>query len=168
MADHPILSMFHELTVAGVAMNDALLHVYEQGRRDATSGEVVARPSRTAPQVPPCPYDEMLTRYRKLKTCRQPRTLDDAMQADLRKFWVWIFTSWKLADDGGRSRRATTRQEGLEWLDKYIVLCEGDDWLMGKIERKGEHSNWVPHIRYVYSHACVKNLTERRQQRRTQ
>jgi hypothetical protein len=168
MTPHPIVTMFHELTVAGVAMNDALLHVYEQGKRDATSGDVVPAP-RAAPTVPPCPYDQMLEMYRRLKTCRQPRTLDAKLQKDLRAFWVWLFTAWKLDDDGNRSRRATTRQEALDWIDKkYLPLCEGDDWLMGKIPRTGEHAGWVPHISYVYSPECLKNLLNHKQKRKPQ
>ncbi len=160
------LKMFHELTDNGCSLRDIVAAIYNQGRSDALGKPPAPRPG-AASVVPICPYDDILDIYHAVlcdptKDAKLPRikSFDNARKGAIRRFWVWIFTSTKIGADGTRGKRATTREQGLNWIKRYCELVFQHDHTMGRGETRRGYENWDPGLEYVFRGDTVKKIIE--------
>lgn len=165
------MKVFNELVANGCALRDIVTAIYFHGKHVAMGKPAPTSPGK-ANGVPVCPYDEILASYH-AKLCDRdkdvwlPRvkSMDEPRRAVIRKFWVWIFTSTKIASDGSKSHRAANRAEGMAWINRYFDLVFEDDHTMGRGARGKGWENWEADLEYVIRFDCVKKIIEKTKQR---
>lgn len=75
----------------------------------------------------------------------------------IQKAWTWVLTSTR--DDG--SRRAETEEQALEWFRAYFEHARGNDFLMNRLPRKGEHANWRCDFDFLLTDRGMKHVIEK-------
>lgn len=105
----------------------------------------------------PCPYAEIVDRYHaRLPELPRAKLMPASRQKAMRKVWGWVLSSTK--SDG--TRRATTAEEALRWLDGYFVRASQNDFLMGRTPRSAEHANWRCDLDFLLTDRGMKHVIE--------
>ena len=128
----------------------------ETPRVEESRGDIQEEPngsvSAKAPtaKLPPCPYEQIVELYHvNLPTLPSIRTMDGKRKAKIREFWGWVLTTNK--SDG--QRRAIGADQALTWIGQFFHRASQNDFITGRIERTGRHSNWQASIEYL----CAEN-----------
>lgn len=150
------LQVYQEAVDGHCSLQDALLAVFVAGMEKITGK---ARKKPKARSVPPCPYADMVALYEELLPSLPGVSagLNPARRKVLREFWVWIFKSRKR----DQTVRATTHQEGLDWIRLYLKRAADNDFIMGRTRRSAGHENWKPDVEFIYSPRGIKQVLER-------
>lgn len=120
---------------------------------DREDGEKPAGKSR----LPPCPYEQIVGLYHEvLPELPGVRVLDDYRRKAIRALWSFPLTEKRL--DG--SQRATNAATAIAWIRDFFNQARHDDWLMGRIERTGEHKNWRCTLEFLSTSKCIKRVLE--------
>lgn len=115
-------------------------------------------PPPNAPSPPNCPVDQVVELYHELlPELPRVRLLTESRKTAVRKRWRWILSSKK--PDG--SPRATTAQEGIDWLRRYFAKTRENDWLMGRGKRTAGHENWQCDLDFLLSEKGLKQVIEK-------
>ena len=110
------------------------------------------------PRMPSCPYEQIVELYHaNLPTLPSIRTMDEKRKKKIRDFWHWVLTTKK--SDG--TRRAATADQALTWIGQFFNRASENDFIMGRIERTGRHSNWQASIEYLCSENGRNQVIER-------
>jgi hypothetical protein len=75
----------------------------------------------------------------------------------MRKFWGWVLSSTK--SDG--TRRASTGEEALAWIDAYFARAADNDFLMGRSARSVEHAKWTADLDFLLTEKGMKHVIEK-------
>jgi hypothetical protein len=130
----------------------------QEQEKEKTSSSSSSGPTSGRPTVP-CPYDAIVAAYNEILVPPLPRvrlrTRD--RETAMRKRWGWIFSDKK--SDG--SARATNADEALGWIREYFTLATENDFLMGRIQRTAEHSNWRCDLDYLLTDRALKQVIEK-------
>ena len=96
--------------------------------------------TNTSPaKLPTCPLDEFIKAYHDaLPDLPAVRLMNASRKKAVNDFWKWVFSTKK--SDG--TPRATTREEALAWITSYFLRANDNDFLMGKSNGNGKHSDW--------------------------
>lgn len=118
------------------------------------------RRRRKANDVPPCPFDDIVTVYHEvlpeLPGVRIIKTGGPRHKA-VAALWNWVLTSTKT----GGIRRATNREEGLAWIRDYFVRARANDHIMGRTARGAGFENWEADLDYLCSERGMKQVIEK-------
>jgi hypothetical protein len=95
--------------------------------------------------------------HERLPSLPSVRLMNDERQKAMRKFWGWVLSSTK--SDG--TRRATTAEEAIAWIDAYFARANDNDWLMGRSERTGTHANWTADLDFLLTDKGKKHVIEK-------
>lgn len=128
--------------------------------QNSTSSSIPRRRRKAANRVPDCPYDDIVKAYHELLPELPPvRVLKPASKRAraILELWKWVLTSSK--SDGGR--RATTVQEGVQWMRGYFQRARDNDFIMGRTPRGAGHENWEADIDYLCSEKGMKQVIEK-------
>lgn len=126
---------------------------------NATSSSPGATKPAAKPSIP-CPYAAIVEAYHEaLPTLPKARLMTTKRQAALRQFWGWVLSSRK--SDG--SRRAESAEQALAWIAEFFGRAAGNDFLLGKTARSGEHEGWRADLDFLLSDKGKKHVIERTQ-----
>lgn len=128
--------------------------------QNSSSSSIPRRRRKAANRVPDCPYDDIVKAYHELLPELPPvRVLKPASKRAkaILELWKWVLTSSK--SDGGR--RATTVQEGVQWMRGYFQRARDNDFIMGRTPRGAGHENWEADIDYLCSEKGMKQVIEK-------
>lgn len=105
-----------------------------------------------------CPYQKVVDSYHNaLPDLPRVRLMGASRKRAIKKLWCWVMSSAK--SDG--SRRATNEAEALEWLGEYFARASANDFLMGRLARSGEHSNWQCDLDFLLTEKGLKHVIEK-------
>ena len=111
-------------------------------------------------KFPACPHHAILASYHEvLPELPKAKLLGDDRKKLLTTFWKWVFTEPK--SDG--LPRAVTTEEALAWIRGYFVRARDNDFIMGRVGRSGDHSNWRADIEYLISDKGKTQVIEKTQ-----
>lgn len=114
--------------------------------------------ARVKASIPECPYQAIVDTFHDvLPELPSVRLLDDKRKAEIRKVWVWAFTSRK---PDGSPRATETVDSGLAWFRSYFDLARSSDFLMGRSRRSAGHESWRCTIDYLCSNKGMKHVIE--------
>lgn len=112
------------------------------------------------PGLPVCPVQKVVDLYHDvLPELPKVRLLNDGRRRAVSKVWKWVLTSAKT--DG--QPRATNAAEALDWLRQYFTIARGNDFLMGRSPRSGEHANWQCDLDFLLTDRGMKHVIEKTQ-----
>lgn len=112
------------------------------------------------PGLPICPVQKVVDLYHEvLPEMPKVRLLNDGRRRAVSKVWKWVLTSAKT--DG--QPRATNAAEALDWLRQYFTIARGNDFLMGRSPRSGEHANWQCDLDFLLTDRGMKHVIEKTQ-----
>lgn len=112
------------------------------------------------PGLPVCPVQKVVDLYHEvLPELPKVRLLNDGRRRAVSKVWKWVLTSAKT--DG--QPRATNAAEALDWLRQYFTIARGNDFLMGRSPRSGEHANWQCDLDFLLTDRGMKHVIEKTQ-----
>lgn len=112
----------------------------------------------TAPKVPACPFDSVVSLYHEvLPELPSVRVMDDERKQGLTKFWKFILTSKKT--DG--SRRALDANDALTWLRGYFERARLNDFVMNRTARSAGHEKWQASLDYLCTSKGLKQVVEK-------
>jgi hypothetical protein len=116
-------------------------------------------PTGTSPaKLPTCPSSELIALYHEvLPELPSVRLMSDKRKRALAKFWAWVLTT--STPDG--TRRATTRDEALEWFRRYLERARDNDFLMGRTARNGDHAGWECDLDFLLTDKGMKHVIEK-------
>lgn len=127
------------------------------GSSSPPSTDPPARKTRAKTPIPDCPYERIVEAYHEvLPELPRVRVLDDKRKAEIRRVWVWVFTSRR--SDG--SARATDSDSGVAWFRGYFGLVRSSDFLLGRSRRSAGYENWRCSIDYLVSNRGLKHVIE--------
>jgi uncharacterized protein YdaU (DUF1376 family) len=122
-----------------------------------TLPSVPEEPEKAAAPTIPCPYAQIVERYHaRLPDLPRAKLMPPSRQRAMRKVWGWVLGSSK--SDG--TRRATTAEEALRWLDGYFLRASQNDFLMGRTPRSAEHANWRCDLDFLLTERGMKHVIE--------
>jgi hypothetical protein len=105
-----------------------------------------------------CPHDQIVSLYHEaLPELPRCRLMSDARRRALTAFWRWVATSKK--SDG--SRRASTREQALEWIKAYFVRASQNDFVMGRTARGSGHESWRADFDFLLTEKGKKWVIEK-------
>lgn len=129
------------------------------GSADA-SGDKKISEEGAKPGLPVCPVQKVVDLYHEvLPELPKVRLLNDGRRRAVSKVWKWVLTSAKT--DG--QPRATNAAEALDWLRQYFTIARGNDFLMGRSPRSGEHANWQCDLDFLLTDRGMKHVIEKTQ-----
>lgn len=112
------------------------------------------------PSLPICPVQKVVDLYHEvLPELPRVRLLNDGRRRAVGKLWKWVLTSKKT--DG--NARATNAEEALAWIRQYFTIARGNDFLMGRTVRTGEHANWQCDLDFLLTDRGMKHVIEKTQ-----
>lgn len=112
------------------------------------------------PGLPACPVQKVVDLYHEvLPELPKVRLLNDARRRAVQKLWKWVLTSKKT----DKTPRATNAQEALGWIQQYFTIARGNDFLMGRTVRTGEHANWQCDLDFLLTDRGMKHVIEKTQ-----
>lgn len=112
------------------------------------------------PALPNCQTQKVVDLYHEvLPELPKAKLLNDGRRKAIGKTWKWVLTSAK--SDG--QPRATTAAEALEWFRQYFTIARGNDFLMGRTTRTGEHANWQCDLDFLLTDRGMKHVIEKTQ-----
>lgn len=112
------------------------------------------------PGLPNCQTQKVVELYHEvLPELPKAKLLNDGRRKAIGKTWKWVLTSAK--SDG--QPRATTAAEALEWFKQYFTIARGNDFLMGRTTRTGEHANWQCDLDFLLTDRGMKHVIEKTQ-----
>lgn len=112
------------------------------------------------PGLPVCPVQKVVDLYHEvLPELPKARLLNDGRRKTIQKLWKWVLTSKKT----DTTPRATNAEEALEWLKQYFTIARGNDFLMGRTVRTGEHANWQCDLDFLLTDRGMKHVIEKTQ-----
>lgn len=112
------------------------------------------------PGLPICPVQKVVDLYHEvLPELPKVKLLNDGRRRAISKVWKWVLTTAK--SDG--QPRATTAAEALEWVKQYFTIARGNDFLMGRTVRTGEHANWQCDLDFLLTDRGMKHVIEKTQ-----
>lgn len=130
----------------------------KQEQEAGTGEEKKTSSSSSARPTVPCPYDSIIELYHdRLPTLPRAKLKTETRQKALRKVWGWVLSSTKA--DG--SRRATTADDALTWFGDYFARAAENDFLMGRIGRAGQHTNWKCDLDFLLTERGMKHVIEK-------
>lgn len=111
-------------------------------------------------KFPACPHQAILAIFHEaLPELPAVRLMNDKRKRLLATFWKWIFTEAK--SDG--LPRAATEEQALTWIRGYFTRARDNDFIMGRVGRSGDHSNWRADIEYLLSDKGKAQVIEKTQ-----
>lgn len=112
------------------------------------------------PGLPVCPVQKVVDLYHEvLPEMPKVRLLSDGRRKAISKVWKWVLTTAKT--DG--QPRATNAVEALDWLKQYFTIARGNDFLMGRSPRTGEHAGWQCDLDFLLTDRGMKHVIEKTQ-----
>ena len=112
------------------------------------------------PGLPICPVQKVVDLYHEvLPEMPKVRLLSDGRRKAISKVWKWVLTTAKT--DG--QPRATNAVEALDWLKQYFTIARGNDFLMGRSPRTGEHAGWQCDLDFLLTDRGMKHVIEKTQ-----
>ncbi|MBF6632109.1 MAG: hypothetical protein ITG01_13315 [Comamonas sp.] len=112
------------------------------------------------PGLPICPVQKVVDLYHEvLPELPKAKLLNDGRRKAIGKTWKWVLSTAKT--DG--QPRATNAAEALEWLKQYFTIARGNDFLMGRTTRTGEHANWQCDLDFLLTDRGMKHVIEKTQ-----
>jgi len=139
-------------------LQDACLETEEEKRKSIEEANASSRRKRSAPDLPACPFDEIVALYHeKLPELPGVRLMEGKRKDAVRAFWRWVLTSTK--SDG--QRRANDADQALTWIGAYFERGRSNDFIMGRTGRGEGHANWRPDIEFVIGEKGRKHIIER-------
>lgn len=113
----------------------------------------------TYERLPNCPSEAITELYHQaLPSLPRVRLMNDKRRKAFSRFWRWVLTSKKSNGD----RRATNRDEALEWIAGYFGRASDNDFLMGRSGGRGaEHANWQCDLDFLFSEKGMKHVIEK-------
>lgn len=110
------------------------------------------------PGLPVCPVQKVVDLYHEvLPEMPKVRLLSDGRRKAISKVWKWVLTTAKT--DG--QPRATNAVEALDWLKQYFTIARGNDFLMGRSPRTGEHAGWQCDLDFLLTDKGMKHVIEK-------
>ncbi|QIL80997.1 hypothetical protein G7047_14650 [Diaphorobacter sp. HDW4A] len=87
-------------------------------------------------RVPPCPYEALLDLYDlhcpTMPRARRAGFADSKRGKAMRARWAWVLTENQEFGEHIGERMATTKEEGVEWFEKFFVHVAASDFLTGR------------------------------------
>ncbi len=124
------------------------------------SGDKKASKDSDKPGLPYCQVQKVVDLYHEvLPELPKAKLLNDGRRKAIGKTWKWVLTTAKT--DG--QPRATTAAEALEWFKQYFTIARGNDFLMGRTTRTGEHANWQCDLDFLLTDRGMKHVIEKTQ-----
>lgn len=124
------------------------------------------RRRKAADRVPACPIESIVQVYHEilpeLPAVRVLHTAGGKRERTIRGFWRWVLTSTKRGDG---ARRATSTEQGLQWIRDYFTRARDSDWIMGREQRGPGHESWEAGLEYLCSEAGLKRVIEKTRDR---
>lgn len=129
------------------------------GSADA-SGDKKNAEEGAKPGLPVCPVQKVVDLYHEvLPELPKVRLLNDGRRKSIQKLWKWVLTSKKT----DKTARATNAEEALAWIQQYFTIARGNDFLMGRSPRSGEHANWQCDLDFLLTDRGMKHVIEKTQ-----
>lgn len=111
-------------------------------------------------ELPACPVQKVVDLYHEvLPELPKVRLLNDGRRRSIQKLWKWVLTSKKT----DKTARATNAEEALAWIQQYFTIARGNDFLMGRTPRTGEHVNWQCDLDFLLTDRGMKHVIEKTQ-----
>lgn len=90
-------------------------------------------------KLPTCPAQSLVDLYHEvLPELPRVKLMPAKRERALKAFWQFVLTSKKT--DG--QPRANDAAEAVGWIRQFFERARGNDFLMGRTPRTGEHANW--------------------------
>ncbi len=117
-----------------------------------------AKAPSSAGKLPACPYDSIVSLYHEvLPELPKVRLMPAKRKKALERTWKWVLTSERA--DG--TRRAHTADQALTWLRDYFDRARGNDFLMGRTPRTGDHASWQCDLDFLLTDNGMKHVIEK-------
>lgn len=148
---------------SGAKPSEAEAEVEAEGKRVSDSSSPRRR-RKAADRLPACPFDRIVAAYHEilpeLPGVRVMKPGGDRHKA-IAGLWQWVMTSSR----GDGSRRATTQDEGVQWIRDYFARAHDNAFIMGREARGPGHESWEADIDFLCSERGMKRVIEKTKER---